>query len=255
MIPISSAKHIKSFKAMHNLEMNRNEIKRSTIKIDTSPSPLQLNVSMSSARSNCSMIDKSADHTSSLKDIGSLRRSMRENTKSKTTQRIHGYKRQRSNTMKFLEMIDKKSSSKPQQLTNFVNHLKIEEYNRKKLSFDISKIFATTDMEQEVYKPSIETIHKVFEAFDKISQFDSGIKEYIRFMHNVLRRCVFCKSVDVPQVLIEQIQANTESTKAEEILTASEIPYFSINTEFLNSLNVVIETSKTKETTHIREIS
>lgn len=167
---------------------------------------------------------------------------------------LKGYKRQRSNTMKFLDVVEKSKSGgittnpKTTQLT-------VNEINRRRVVKDLKKLFDGMDFEQEIYKPCISTIHKAFEGLNKLAILGVQEKIYVTFIHDVLKRCVFCKSVDVPQVLIEQIQHNNEESKAKDILKQSEIPYFSINTEFLNCLNVVIENAKNKVKEYTNEIT
>lgn len=136
-----------------------------------------------------------------------------------------------------------------------VSQFKIEEYNKKKLIRDVHKILGDLDQEKDAFKPSITTINKVFKALDRFSAEEGAFKDSFNFISTVLKRCVFCKSVDVPQVLIEQIQASNGDKVADEILKANEVPYFSINSEFLNSLNVVIRRAQKMENVHLQKIS
>ena len=136
-----------------------------------------------------------------------------------------------------------------------ITQVKVDELNRKKLKRDLHKILGGIDYDRETYKPSITTINKTFEALGRIFAEDSELQRYYKLITTVLERCVYCKRVDVPQVLIEQIQANLQEESTEDILSVEQVPYFSINTEFLNSLNVVISTSRKMENVHLETIS
>ena len=136
-----------------------------------------------------------------------------------------------------------------------ITQVKVDELNRKKLKRDLHKILGGIDYDRETYKPSITIINKTFEALGRIFAEDSELQRYYKLITTVLERCVYCKRVDVPQVLIEQIQANLQEESTEDILNVEQVPYFSINTEFLNSLNVVISTSRKMENVHLETIS
>lgn len=62
---------------------------------------------------------------------------------------------------------------------------------------------------------------------------------------------MFCKLVDVPQVLVEQIQVKDETNA---LLRATEFPYYSINAEFLDCINLVIANAQKMEQVNLRRI-
>ena len=109
------------------------------------------------------------------------------------------------------------------------------------LNKDISRILVGVNFELDAINPNLNSIDKAFEVLDKFAGADELFQNEFNFLSKMLRKCVFCKRVDVPQILIEQIQANNERSA---ILTSDELPYFSINWEFVNCLNTVIGKAK-----------
>ena len=91
----------------------------------------------------------------------------------------------------------------------------------------------------------------MFGALDRLSIEDNTLHRYYKLISNVLKRCVYWKVADVPQVVVEQIQIRDEHSS---ILTASEIPYYTINTEFIDTLNIVIKNAHTMEQVNVEKI-
>ncbi|CAI2387894.1 unnamed protein product [Moneuplotes crassus] len=110
------------------------------------------------------------------------------------------------------------------------------------LQQDLIKILEGVSAHQTAEKPSFLSIKKCFTALERISTESESIKYYIDIICRVLKKSVYCKGFEIPEILFEQMKTNDNNMS---VKIDDDIPYFQIIEESLISLSKVVK--KTRE--------
>ncbi|CAI2358918.1 unnamed protein product [Moneuplotes crassus] len=134
----------------------------------------------------------------------------------------------------------KKFSSKTSMRTRKNSNLEFDDSLM--LQQDLIRILEGVSAHQTAEKPSFQSIQKCFIALERMSKESKQTKYYIDIVSKILKKSVYCKGFEIPEILFEQMKAKEDTMSVQ---VDDDIPYFHIIQESLISLSSVV--NKTRE--------
>ncbi|CAI2362085.1 unnamed protein product [Moneuplotes crassus] len=123
---------------------------------------------------------------------------------------------------------------------SFIKSKAQESYDSINLQKELIEIFGDTT---SVFsgKPDSKSIGVVFRALDRLSKVEGNLKYYFRMMYNIMLKAIYCKVIELPEILLEQLKEKNLDYYSDP---NNFIPYFESNEELMKTLNSVIKTAQ-----------